>query len=314
MFDIYILAEMNKELPVLTVQELNQEFGSPEIKFYTDLHGLVCAEIENSHGKTCIALNGAHVFEYAPKNQKPVLWMSKESYFETGKPIRGGIPVCWPWFGGHPSNPDMPSHGFARISQWEVIAGGKCHENATFLELALTPNLVAEKFKPADFLVKLRVELGNKLSVELIIDNTGKGEFPFSAALHSYFNISDISRISLSGLDGREYIDTLDNTRHIQQGDITFSAETDSVYLDTEDTCIINDPGFKRRIKISKTGSRSAVVWNPWAAKSQRMPDFGNDEFHTMLCVETTNAENDAHTLKPGESHTLQAIIESENF
>ncbi|MCK4981639.1 MAG: D-hexose-6-phosphate mutarotase [Victivallaceae bacterium] len=297
---------------MITVQELNQEFGNPGIRFYTDSHGLACAELNNPMGKAEIALHGAHLMSFIPKGQKAVLWMSEKSYFEQGKPIRGGIPICWPWFGGHPENPDMPSHGFARIFTWEPIAGGNCGDGATFLELALTPGLITDEFKSNDFLVKLRVEVNDKLSVALIIDNTGKKDLSYSAALHSYFNISDISNIKISGLDGKTFIDTLDNTTHVQLGDISFTAETDSVYLDTEDTCIIDDPGFKRKIKVRKTGSRSTVVWNPWDAKAQRMPDFGDNEFHKMVCVETTNAESDARTLAPNECHTLQVIIESE--
>jgi glucose-6-phosphate 1-epimerase len=296
----------------MTVQELNNEFGTPGIRFYNDSHGLVCVELKNPAGKAVIALHGAHLMSYIPEGQRDVLWMSGESYFAAGKPIRGGIPVCWPWFGGHPSDPDMPSHGFARLSDWEAIAAGE-DNGATFIELALTPGLIPEKFRNGDFLVKLRVELSDKLSAALIIENTDDKELAFSAALHSYFNISDISAISISGLDGRAFIDTLDDTRHVQEGDIRFAAETDLVYPDTEDTCIIDDPGFERKIKVAKNGSRSAVVWNPWKAKSVRMPDFGDEEYHSMVCVETTNAETDARTLAPGESHTLQVIIESES-
>ena len=263
-------------------------------------------------GKAEIALHGAHLMSFVPKGQEAVLWMSKKSFFEQGKPIRGGIPICWPWFGGHPKNQNMPSHGFARLFSWEPIGGGKCGNGATFLELALTPGMITDEFKTDDFLVKLRIEVNSKLSVALIIDNTGKNDLSYCAALHSYFNISDISNIKVSGLDGKTYLDTLNDTTHVQQGDIHFNAETDLIYLDTEDTCIIDDPGFKRRIKVSKTGSRSTVVWNPWDIKSQRMPDFGDDEFHKMVCVETTNAETDARTLAPNECHTLQVIIESE--
>ncbi len=297
---------------MLTVQELNQEFANSEIRFYTDSHGMACAELNNPMGKAEIALHGAHLMNFIPKDQEAVLWMSEKSYFEAEKPIRGGIPICWPWFGGHPCDSNMPSHGFARLFTWEPVASGNCDNGATFLELALTPGLIADKFRTNDFLVKLRVEVNDKLSAALIIDNTSDKDLSYSAALHSYFNISDIARIKISGLDGKTFIDTLDDTRHVQQGDITFAAETDLVYLDTEDTCVIDDPGFKRKIKISKFGSRSTVVWNPWDAKAQRMPDFGNNEYHKMVCVETTNAKADARTLTPGECHTLQVIIESE--
>ena len=295
----------------MTVQELNAEFGASDIHFYNDSHGLVCAELNNAGSKAVIALHGAHLMSYVPKGQRDVLWMSEKSYFAVGKPIRGGIPVCWPWFGGHPSDSGMPSHGFARLADWEVIASGK-HEGATFIELALTPGLIPEKFRNGDFLVKMRVGLSSKLLAALVIENTDVKELAFSAALHSYFNISEIADISVSGLDGKTFIDTLDDTVHVQKGDVNFGAETDLVYLDTEDVCIIDDPGFGRKLKVAKCGSRSTVVWNPWKDKSVRMPDFGDEEYHSMVCVETTNAETDARILAPGESHTLQVIIESE--
>ena len=297
---------------MITVQELNQEFGNSEIRFYTDSHGMDCAELNNPLGKAEISLHGAHLMSFIPKGQEAVLWMSEKSYFESGKPIRGGIPICWPWFGGHPCDSNMPSHGFARIFSWEPIASGNCDDGATFLELALTPGLISDEFRINDFLVKLRVEVSSKLSAALIIDNCSDKDLSYSAALHSYFNISDISNITISGLDGKPFIDTLDDTKHVQKGDISFAAETDLVYLDTEDICIIDDPGLKRKIKISKVGSRSTVVWNPWEAKAQRMPDFGDNEYHNMVCVETCNAETDARTLAPNECHTLQVIIESQ--
>jgi glucose-6-phosphate 1-epimerase len=299
---------------MLTVQELNNQFGNSEIRFYADPAGLIRAEINNPKGKAEIALHGAHLISFVPDGQEPVLWMSEKSWFEADKPIRGGIPVCWPWFGGHPEDSSMPSHGFARISEWEVFESGKCDNGATYIELALTPGLIDEKFKNGNFLAKYRVEVSDKLSASLIIENTDKNDLSFSAALHSYFNVSEISNIKVSGLDGRPFIDTLDDTNHVQQGDICFDAEIDRIYLDTEDVCVIDDPDMKRRIKVSKSGSRSTVVWNPWTDKAKRMPDFGDDEFHTMLCVETTNADKDARKLAFEETHTLQVVIESTTY
>jgi glucose-6-phosphate 1-epimerase len=291
------------------LNELNEKFANPEISFYSDAHGLIYAEISNRMAKANIALHGAHLMSFAPKGQKDLLWMSKKSYFQTGKPIRGGIPICWPWFGGHPDNKNMPSHGFARISIWEVVGAGNCENGATFLELALSPAMLADEFKDADFLLKLRVEVSDKLVVSLIINNmSNEKDLSFSAALHTYFNVSDISKITVKGLNGKTFIDTLDDTKHVQDGDINFNAETDLLYLDTEDSCIIDDPGFKRKIKISKNGSRSTVVWNPWKDKAKRMVDFGNDEFETMLCVETTNAETDARTLAPKQATAYKLL------
>ncbi|MDD5697964.1 MAG: D-hexose-6-phosphate mutarotase [Victivallaceae bacterium] len=299
---------------MITAQELNREFGSDRIHFHTAPHGLISAELDSPGGKGVVALHGAQVLNFIPKGQEAVLWNSEKSWFEPGKPIRGGIPVCWPWFGSHPDDSALPSHGFARLSEWKPAAAGECRSGAVFLELKLTPQMIADKFKNADFLLKLRVEVSSKLSAALIIGNTGKNDLSYSAALHSYFNISDISRIAISGLDDSTFIDTLDNTIHRQQGKIRFTAETDRLYEDTAATCVIDDPGFRRRVIVAKNGSRSTVIWNPWEAKSRRMPDFGDTEFHNMVCVETANAGTDTRTLTPGESHTLQVIIEAQNY
>jgi D-hexose-6-phosphate mutarotase len=297
----------------MTLTELNDKFAGEQLQFIEGPGGLTVARISNSLAEADIALHGAHVMSFVPKGQKPVLWMSESSWFEENKPIRGGIPVCWPWFGGHPTDGGMPSHGFARISEWQVEDTGTLEGGVTYIVLKLTENEIADCFKDFAFEARIRVEVGNELSVALIVDNTGSEKMCFSAALHSYFNVSDITNISIHGLDGREYIDTLDDTRHVQSGDRTFDAETDLVYLDTDDKCVIDDTGLDRRIFIDKEGSRSAVVWNPWIAKAQRMPDFGDDEYQTMVCVETTNAYNDARSLAPGEQHILRAIIGLEN-
>jgi D-hexose-6-phosphate mutarotase len=245
---------------------------------------------------------------YVPAGEKPVLWMSGSSYFESGKPIRGGIPICWPWFGGHPSDKNKPSHGFARIADWRV-AEIDSRQNGTLIALHLSEKDIPENFREFPFEVKLEVLVGRELQVALVIVNTGKEKMSFSAALHSYFNISDITAVTLEGLEECKYLDTLDHIFKTQRGKITFNKETDNVYLNTEATCIIDDPGFSRRIKIAKSGSRSTVVWNPWVEKSKRMADFGDEEYHNMLCVETVNAENDAREIAPAEKHSLKVII-----
>lgn len=296
----------------MTIQELNRKFGTDRVHFHPALHGMVKAELDGFGGKAVISLHGAQVLSFIPRGQEPVLWMSEKSRFEPGKPIRGGIPVCWPWFGSHPSNAALPSHGFARLVEWEPAAAGECGNEAVFLELALTPQLVPDQFKAPDFLLKLRIEVSNGLTVALTIGNSGGKPLDYSAALHSYFNISDISQIAVGGLNGRACLNTLNNTVHRQQGDIRFSAETDLLYGDTADTCVIDDPGFCRKITVAKVGSHSTVVWNPWEAKARRMPDFDDQEFRHMVCVETANAGADARTLAPGASHTLQVIIETQ--
>ncbi len=250
-------------------------------------------------------LHGAHILHYQPAGQRPVLWQSEESWFEPGKPIRGGIPVCWPWFGAHPNEPDQPSHGFARITEWEPESSSATAEST----------IVTLKFPasscPQGISLQLRVELSDQLSVSLTTANTCEADFKFSEALHSYFSISDIHEVNVSGLEGQYYLDSLSrgSSPRKQTGQVTFSAETDRIYINTPHTCHIVDEAFKRSILIEKENSLSTVVWNPWTEKSIRMPDFGDREFLKMLCVETANCGPDAVTLAPGETHTMRLQI-----
>ncbi|QSH40486.1 D-hexose-6-phosphate mutarotase [Lentisphaerota bacterium ZTH] len=296
----------------MTVEELNAAFGCENVNFEEGPNGMPVARLDNEYGAAAIATHGAHVLNFAPAGCEPVIWLSEYSWYEADKPIRGGIPVCWPWFGGHPQNPDWPAHGFARISEWNVIAAGQMENGKTFIEFELTPDDIAEEFRTFDFKLTLKAVAGSELRVELTCENTSEFPIEFSTALHSYFNISEISKIKISGLSGKEYIDTLDNSRHIQSDDITVNAETDLFFPETADLCTISDTGWNRKIIISKEGSNSTVVWNPWSDKAARMPDFGDREYHGMVCVETTNAEADSISLNPEEIHTVTTIISLE--
>ncbi len=292
-----------------TICSLNDRYSMPGELFFKEGAGgfpVIC--VNNKYASAEIALHGAHIMSYVPAGEKPVLWMSGSSYFQPDKPIRGGIPICWPWFGGHPSDKNKPSHGFARLVDWH-IAEISSRQNGTLIALRLTEKGIPENFREFNFEIKLEVLVGRELQVALVIVNTGKEKINFSAALHTYFNISDIAAVTVEGLDDCKYLDTLDHIFKVQHGKISFNAETDNVYLNTEATCIIDDPGFARRIRIAKSGSRSTVVWNPWTEKSKRMPDFGDEEYHSMLCVETVNAENDARVIAPAEKHSLKVII-----
>ncbi len=288
---------------------LNDRHSIPGEVFFKAGHGgLTTVCVNNRYASTEILLHGAHVMSYTPHGEKPVLWMSGSSYFQPDKPVRGGIPVCWPWFGGHPSDKSKPGHGFARIADWQV-AEVDSQPNGTLVTLRLTEKDIPANLREFPFEISLEVLVGSELHVSLSIVNTGKEKMSFSAALHTYFNISDIASVAVEGLDGCKYLDTMDHIFKVQKGIIAFEAETDRIYLNTPATCIIDDPGFCRRIKIAKRGSNSTVVWNPWIEKSKRMPDFGDEEYHTMLCIETTNAENDARVIVPAEKHILKTII-----
>lgn len=248
-----------------------------------------------------IALHGAHVLSFIPNGSDDLLWLSSSAIYQNDKAIRGGIPLCLPWFG----RVATPSHGFARISEWKVVESGVDVEERAHITLRLESDDWEYKFS-----AQLRIEVSEVLKLELTMKNIDEKPFTFTEALHSYFNISDVKNVSLTGLEGRNYIDSLDGDKEkIQHGAIKIDAEVDRIYRATEDTCIIYDKGFNRKISISKENSKSTVVWNPWIDKSASMVDFEEGGYRQMLCVESANIGKEEIVLQSGESHTMRCII-----
>jgi D-hexose-6-phosphate mutarotase len=290
---------------------LNEQFAiAQHITFAASAAGLPIAEIHNSHAAASVALQGGHVITFQPHGQQPVLWVSSLSAFEPGKTIRGGIPVCWPWFGAHPTDPSKPFHGFVRAAMWQVRGTSVGPADATEIRLGLTESQDSLALWPHAFDLEIVVTVGAQLRVELVARNPGEQPFVCGGALHSYYTVGDVRRIAIHGLDGCEYLDKVENfKRKTQQEPVTIEGETDRVYLDTDATCVIDDPALARRIEIAKAGSRTTVVWNPWAEKARPLADFGDQEYLSMVCVETANADTDIATVAPGGEHRLSAVI-----
>ena len=277
-------------------------------------HPFAPVRLENRSGSAAVFPYGAHVTEYVPVGQQPVLWTSQLAEFESGKAIRGGIPVIWPWFGSHPIDKNNASHGIARKISWNpvLLAEGEVTKGSAQAKFQLLPTERSHPEVDGKFETTLLVTLSDGLIVSLTTKNLGDKPFNYSAALHSYFSVGDARKISIHGLDGRLYVDQLDNNaRKTQSGPIVIDSEVDNIYLETADTVEIHDPILGRVIEIAKRGSLSTVVWNPWIDKAARMADFGNKEYLEMVCVETCNAADDSRQLQPGESHTLTTIISS---
>lgn len=291
---------------------LDRRFALEGLRFAAGPGGLPAAQVANAHAQAVLVLQGAHVLSYQPRGQQPVLWASSHSHFAPGKPIRGGIPVCWPWFGAHPADPAKPGHGFARTSLWEVLATRAEADGSTRIELGLGDSDASRPLWPSPFYLRLVVLVGPSLRVELHIRNPGPQAFTCSGALHSYFAVSEAAAIAIHGLEGGAYLDKLGDQRHLQEGPVGIGAETDRVYLDTAAECRILDPGLRRAICVAKAGSRTTVVWNPWAAKAARLEDFGDHEYRSMVCVETANASPDLIQLPPGGEHCLRTDIRVE--
>ena len=297
-----------------TLEELSNAFQiNDHISFSEKSDGFIIASLNTLSSTASVAVHGGHVLSFIPSGQEPVLWLSEYSHFREGKAIRGGIPVIWPWFGPHRADESKPSHGFARTRFWEVHSTRLIDEAFPQIRLQLTDNAITRELWPYAFLLELVITLSDTLQVDLVIENTGKTLFEYTGALHSYFNVSQIQQIKITGLEGVEYIDQLaPDTHNIQQGPIKFAAETDNIYLDTPHTCKIVDPGYDRTIVVEKSGSLSTVVWNPWIAKSARMSDFGDNEYNQMVCIEAANAATDIIRISPRQRHTLSTTLSVE--
>lgn len=276
----------------MTLSNLNLRFAIPgHVSFDEIEKDFIIAKINNTHATSRIALQGAHIMTFQPNGEKPVIWLSEDAKFVSGKSIRGGVPICWPWFGPHETNPDFPAHGFARTMDWEVQETKALPDGSTLISFYLPVNDTIKKQWPHSFKLEIHITIGKTIKIELETNNTGKEPFTISEALHTYFHISDIQKIKISGLEGSEYMDKVGTpARKKQSGAITIDNEVDRVYLNTSSACLIEDQDWHRAIRIKKSGSQSTVVWNPWLQKAEKMGDLGQDGYRRMVCIESANA------------------------
>jgi len=273
----------------------------------------IVAGISNESGEAVVSLEGGQVLSWAPRQHQPVVWLSPYADFVPGRAVRGGIPVCWPWFGAHPDQPTWPSHGFARISRWNVADSRSLGKHGTQITLTMIPDADADKLWSAPARLDLQITVGSELELVLTTTNTGDRSFQFSEALHTYFNVADVRHVEVRGLDGCHYIDKRDGGRRKRQaGPVTVIGELDRNYIDSPDECRIVDPGLQRCIRIATQGSRSTVVWNPGHEKGRKMSDMGPEAYLQMLCVETANAADNLVHIEPGEAHRTTVRFEVE--
>lgn len=283
------------------------------VRIETGPGGLERLVLRAEEGEAHVFLQGGHVSHFLPRGERPVLWMSRESRFEAGKPIRGGVPICFPWFGPKAGSPEAPLHGYARLLPWTVAGVTREATGALSAVLELSAGAAARGGFPHELALSLSVSVGRSLRLALSVRNQDGAPARFEAALHSYFAVSDVRQVRVSGLEGQGFVDktAAGARREGEAGPIAITGETDRVYLGATATVTIDDPGWARRIVVAKTGSATTVVWNPWIAKAKAMPDFGDDEWTGMLCVETANAMDDAVSLAAGATHVMTATIEA---
>lgn len=305
-----IMARMSTHEP----SALTKQFPIPGLSFDRGPGGLTRAHLSNVFGSASVFLHGAHVSHWQPTGHEPALFQSESSYYEPGKPIRGGVPICWPWFGPRDGgDAQSPPHGLARLRPWDLSSVELNADGALSLHLSLAPDERSRSVWPHDFELKFCVTLGSKLSMSLSTHNLDGAPLVITDALHTYFKVGDVRQVSVRGLKGVTYVSKVESVRKADAEEvIRFAGETDRVYVNTTATTVIEDPSMHRRITIAKEGSNSTVVWNPWIAKAKAMPDFGDEEWPAMVCVETANALDNAVQVPAHGSHTTTAHLSVE--
>ena len=298
----------------MPLPELNAKFSiAGHLHFKAGPGGLLEIHIANALGDAAIALQGGHITHFCPKGQAPLIWVSERAHYAPGKAIRGGVPVCWPWFGPHATDTTLPAHGFARTALWQVLETKSLADGQTWVRLGLPADEARHALWPHPSAAELDITVGHALTVTLVTRNTGTESFILGEALHTYFQISDVGNLRVRGLEGCEFLDKVDSgARKMQQGPIQFEGEVDRVYLNTTADCLIEDRGLQRRIRIASQGSHATVVWNPWTEKTSKMGDMAPDGFHHMVCVETANAADNTVTVPPGATHRMTATYSVE--
>ena len=298
-------------MDVQPLDSLTEQFGrAGRLAFTINSFGLIAAEITSDLCQGKVYLQGSHVTEFQPRGQAPLLWTSSASLYQPGRAIRGGIPICWPWFGNHPTDPAKPAHGFARTSLWQLVAVAHHANGETILTLGLNDSPQSHALWPYSFSLTLTLIFGSSLHLLLSMENRDTSPMSISCALHSYFRVADWQTCQIHGLDGADYLDKVEgNTRKTQLGILALEQETDRIYLSPDATCWIESLETSRDILIRQQGSTATVVWNPGPIKAAAMADMSGDEYREMVCVEGAIAPQAPVVLQPGETHVLATEI-----
>lgn len=293
----------------MNIEQLNDRFAiEGQLDFTVGKGGFPMIEVHNAKARALISLYGGQVLAYCPADGRELLFVSEQAYFEPGKAIKGGIPVCWPWFGDDPEDQGRGAHGFVRNRDWQVAATGGTPDGDTRVRLTLQDDEHTRRIWPHPFLLELEIRIGATLALTLTTHNRGSEAFPLTQALHSYFAVGDIDAVAVTGLDGRSYLDKAAGwARKQQQGEVRFRGEVDRVYLAVPSRQQIEDGATPRKISIYSEGNQTLVVWNPGALISRAMADLRDDDYRRFVCVETANAVEDIVTLPAGEHYSLAA-------
>jgi len=271
-------------------------------------NGQPVIEIETAASTCAIALQGAQVLSFAPRGQDQTdwLWMSERARWAAGAALRGGIPICFPWFGPHPSERAFPAHGFARTRAWRLARVDEVDGGRARVELALAADADTAVLYPHAFEARLAVTAGEDLQLSFEVANTGTAPLPFEIALHTYFAVTDVGAIAIEGLAGHELVDKVAGGERRREGDgpLAIAGEVDRVY-DAAGPITLAGPGRPRPLRIESRGTASTVVWNPGAKKTAALADMAPDGYRRFVCIESGNVGAHAITLPPGARQEL---------
>jgi glucose-6-phosphate 1-epimerase len=297
----------------MDIQQLNEKYGiEGNVQFFLGGGSLIFARLSNQFGTAEVSLYGGHVTSYKPTEQEDVLWMSDKSCFVSGKAIRGGVPVCFPWFGPHDTDNKKAIHGFARLYYWNVTKTETFSDESVSIWLNLESSPATRAIWEYNFSASLEITIHKSLKISFNVVNTDNRPFIYTDALHSYFYVGDIEKITIEGLQGAKFYKASDKSNTFIQSSnlLEIRKEENRRYIGTSADCIIYDEVLKRSIRISKQGSMTTVVWNPWSETVLTMNDMSEDAYRKMVCIEPVNAYNDFVRLEPRQSHTISTEIE----
>jgi glucose-6-phosphate 1-epimerase len=297
------------------VAELDRRFGIPGVASVREGNGAIPrVQINSPLGEGEMYLHGAQVTSWKPAGSDEVLFLSAKSRWTDGQAIRGGIPICFPWFRAKVNDPQAPAHGFVRTRTWQLESIFE-QDAAVVVSMATESDEHTRRWWPGEFRLVHRATFGSYLKLELVCTNTGTTPLCLEEALHTYNRVADVHDVRLQGLDTASFLDNTDSNREdTQRGDVTIGSQTDKAYLDTESTIDLLDSHMRRRIRLRKDNSRTTVVWNPWHEGAAGLRDLGNGEWTQFLCVEASNILDAAVNLAPGKEHRMTAVLSVEKF
>ena len=293
------------------IQDLKQFEIADTLHFEESENALTRIVVNNDFSDAEIYLHGANLVHFQPKGDAPVIYNGKETLFSASKTVHAGIPVCWPWFGPHPTESAKPQHGFARDMCWQLKSARELGSGETEIVLSLQESPQSLEIWPYAFELELTFTIGRSLNVALKTTNTSAMPFTITQALHSYFYIGDIASVTAGGVEGTSFVDYTDGRREkIEADTLQINRMVNRVYVPTKALCTLSDPLLRRNIVIEKEGSESTTIWNPWHGSG--IHDLPGDAYRKFLCIETTNALSDARTLQPGATHLIVQKISLE--